>query len=100
MLAQRLGEVRAARKLVAELRETIADLEGKLPAEQLGRGKRSAAAAAQSVKLICPRTSNSPNAPLTARACEHVRRLVSETNGSFEGASTALCIGAAASWRR
>ena len=93
LLAQRLTEVKAARQTVSELKEKVATLESQLPEQKLGRGQRQRSTAMEdTVTLIAPRTSGSADAPMTARTCEHLRRLVSETNGSFEGASTAISI--------
>jgi hypothetical protein len=47
---------------------------------------------ASSVKLITPRTSNTADAPLTARTLELLRRLCDETNCSIRGASTAIAL--------
>jgi chromosome segregation ATPase len=85
-LAELTKEVEAARALVPELREKVRSLEAQLETQ------RRAAPAETTIKLIAPRTSNSPNAPLTARASEYMRRLVEECNVSFEGAHTAVAL--------
>jgi hypothetical protein len=83
--ASRAAELNTAREEVRHLRERISELEACLPL-----GERSTRLCPMTAKLQQVRVrGGDENAPLTGRSIEHLRRLVDETNGSFEGAATA-----------
>ena len=82
-------EVAAARQLVPELRQQVQELEERLTALA---PRVQPAAAAVAPKLISPRNSASPDASLTPRTLEYLRRIVEECNISFKGASTAIAL--------
>ena len=87
------NELTAARANDAELRTEIERLHA-VDSTTSGLRDRPAAAESESspqtVTLIAPRTSDSSEAPLTARTCEYLRRICEETGGSFHGAATAI----------
>lgn len=87
-LAELTQEVSAARELVPELRERIRSLEAQQPLQQ----RVAPLPSVPTAKLLSPRTSASPDAPLTARSLEYLRRITEECNVSFEGASTAVAL--------
>ena len=80
------------------LRATVVELDGCQPRARPSAGalNEDAAAAAPTapttLKLIAPRTARGSEAPLTARTCEHLRRLCEEAGLSFRGASTAIAL--------
>ena len=84
---RRVEELDKARVEVAMLRERIQQLDAASPLD--------ARLAAKPVTLQKIRTSDNANASLTGRSVEFLRRLVDESNGSFEGAATsnALVLG-------
>ena len=87
-LASLKAEVEAARMNEPELRGQVMALTTQLT----DATPRRALPTVPVVRLIPPRTSCSPEAPLTARTCHYIRALVNETNCSFEGAATAISV--------
>ena len=84
-LAALTKEVGAARVTVSEQQEKIASLEARLEIPP-----RRAAPAEATAKLISPRTSASPNAPLSARTMEYMRALVEECDPQGRFATEAV----------
>ena len=81
-------ELDAARANDAELRQGLATAKSKVATLESELKELKAS----SVKLIAPRTSNTADAPLTARTLELLRRFCDETNSSIRGASTAIAL--------
>ena len=77
-------EIDAARAEISQLRERVQQLQQAAPA---ARGHQ-----VQTISLQPVRTGDSDCAPLTGRSVEYLRRLVDESNGSFEGAATSNAI--------